>query len=214
MPDLPGRNGWGLKGNIRHLGRKKEKSFSKAWFTSCCFARLLLWSWGLGWLLAFWCRKACKISWSKSALGVSSQGNSLDFGETMWPLGIPSYTAFSRRVIPEASSKFKLLPLKCTLAWKRRKWSCDVWCVVFLSDCYCNSTVCLRNGLEGFSPSSFHLGSESQARSLAHAVPSVKQLRVCVEIAFFMCLQGMGLQELILLLCSSLLALKTKLINT
>lgn len=86
----------------------------------------------------------------------------------------------------------------------------DAWCFSTTAAV----TVYLRNGLEGFSPSSFRLGSESQARSLAHAVPSVKQLRVSVEIASFMCLQGMGLQELILLLHSLLLALKTKLINT
>lgn len=40
------------------------------------------------------CQRACKICRSKSAVGVSSQGGSLDLGETMWPLGIPSYTAF------------------------------------------------------------------------------------------------------------------------
>lgn len=52
----------------------------------------------------------------------------------------------------------------------------DPW--FFVADCYCNSTVCLRNGLEGVSSSSFNLGSKSQARSLADVVPSVKQLRV------------------------------------
>lgn len=57
--------------------------------------------------------------------------------------------------------------------------------MVFGAQCFLQTTligtVFLRNGLEGVLPYNFCLGAD--------AVPSVKQLRVAVEIASFKCLQ-------------------------